>query len=324
MEFSNEDLEYFREGFGPNYKYFNKQIKKLQILIDTKEELENFKAAYWTKNREKSSCTTLYSIKAIIYYRAHKIKKTNMSYIEFLQLYNQDRLNALTKLFLEPIHKVHVKWLDERLVSDSIETLFKLHKLQPSQVLFKLINQYGTLKERYERDLEEYKKRGSLDYLGTMTDFEPNVYSLSIDKDVKDFQKATANISKNNQQFSQVSGQRWMRDKSLAYILKRYYQNTCQLCEVRLQTVNGYISEVHHVQPYNDIHKGDDTIKNMIVLCPNCHSRFDDFYYAISPELLVVHCYSQNDPLHLTPIKLKAELKWTPSSRQLFYKFKVH
>lgn len=47
---------------------------------------------------------------------------------------------------------------------------------------------------------------------------------------------------------------------------------------------------------------GDDNIKNLIVLCPNCHSQFDYLYYAINPQTMEIHCIDNNDEKHLAQL----------------------
>ena len=55
------------------------------------------------------------------------------------------------------------------------------------------------------------------------------------------------------------------------------------------------------------MHKGDDTIGNMIVLCPNCHSQFDNLFYAIHPNTKVVHCIDENNQFHLKKMEFIGE-----------------
>lgn len=115
-------------------------------------------------------------------------------------------------------------------------------------------------------------------------------------------------MSDNNQKVKDVELSRLVRNTHLAENLKLAYNNTCQLCGTRLmQNRFDAYSEAHHIRPYNKIHKGDDTIGNMIVLCPNCHSQFDSLYYAIHPNTRLVHCQDEADRFHLTKMEFIGE-----------------
>lgn len=115
-------------------------------------------------------------------------------------------------------------------------------------------------------------------------------------------------MSDNNQKSKDVELSRLVRSTFLAENLKKAYNDRCQLCGTRLMKnrFDAY-SEAHHLRPYNKIHKGDDTIGNMIVLCPNCHSQFDSLYYAIHPNTRLVHCQDEDDKFHLTRMDFVGE-----------------
>lgn len=67
-----------------------------------------------------------------------------------------------------------------------------------------------------------------------------------------------------------------LRKKSLVDRIKKLYNNTCQLCETRLEIGKGqYYSEVHHIKPLGRPHNGPDVLENMICVCPNCHALLD-------------------------------------------------
>ena len=102
--------------------------------------------------------------------------------------------------------------------------------------------------------------------------------------------------------------QRMVRDSKISRHLKVQYNHECQLCGYRLRKASGeYTSEAHHIQPYNRIHRGDDNSHNLIVLCPNCHTQFDDLYYAIHPKTQKVHCiFGEDDQYHLKELMMKA------------------
>ena len=132
-------------------------------------------------------------------------------------------------------------------------------------------------------------------------------------------------MSENNQKTKDVELSRLVRSTYLAEDLKLAYNHTCQLCGTRLmKTRFEAYSEAHHIRPYNKTHKGDDTIGNMIVLCPNCHSQFDSLYYAIHPHTRFVHCVDETDKFHLTKMEFIGahilEQKYLAYTWQLFKK----
>lgn len=111
-------------------------------------------------------------------------------------------------------------------------------------------------------------------------------------------------MSENNQKSKEIELSRLVRSTYLSENLKLAYNNRCQLCGTRLmKTRYEAYSEAHHIRPYNKIHKGDDTIGNMVVLCPNCHSQFDNLYYAIHPSTKLVHCVDEDDRFHLAKME---------------------
>jgi hypothetical protein len=110
-----------------------------------------------------------------------------------------------------------------------------------------------------------------------------------------------------NLEHNKVTIQRMVRASNISRSLREQYDNECQLCGYRLRKSNGeYYSEAHHIQPYNKVHQGDDNSHNLIVLCPNCHTQFDDLYYVIHPETQKVHCiYGEEDQYHLEELMMK-------------------
>jgi len=62
------------------------------------------------------------------------------------------------------------------------------------------------------------------------------------------------------------------RDTKIAKRLKALYYNRCQICGFTFAKKNGELySESHHIVPLR--WKGSDDIKNIIILCPNCHKQ---------------------------------------------------
>lgn len=67
-----------------------------------------------------------------------------------------------------------------------------------------------------------------------------------------------------------------VRNRLLVEKVKQIYENTCQLCGLKMRIrENRYYSEVHHLVPLGEPHHGPDVIENMICVCPNHHVLLD-------------------------------------------------
>lgn len=169
----------------------------------------------------------------------------------------------------------------------------------------------GDISEKYVKALENCENEVNLQIEEEIIEDENesewvtvcNLYSEENDISMDDVILYDS-MSQNNQKNKNVELSRLIRSTSLAESLKRAYNNCCQLCGTRLmKTKFEAYSEAHHIRPYNKTHKGDDTIRNMIVLCPNCHSQFDNLYYAIHPNTRLVHCLDEEDRFHKTRLE---------------------
>lgn len=162
--------------------------------------------------------------------------------------------------------------------------------------------------ENYLKAVEVYEENVNLEDEEDVIDEESewvtvcNTYSEEKDVSMDDVILYDS-MSQDNQKSKDVELSRLVRSTYLAENLKLAYNNCCQLCGIRLmKTRFEAYSEAHHIRPYNKTHKGDDTIGNMIVLCPNCHSQFDNLYYAIHPSTRLVHCLDEDDRFHLAKL----------------------
>jgi putative restriction endonuclease len=75
---------------------------------------------------------------------------------------------------------------------------------------------------------------------------------------------------------------RIVRDTKLARDIKALYNHKCQVCDIAIPTKNGFYSEGAHIKPLGKPHNGDDSLANLICLCPNHHVMFDKGSFAIS------------------------------------------
>lgn len=75
---------------------------------------------------------------------------------------------------------------------------------------------------------------------------------------------------------TKTSTYRVLRDTNLARQIKILHKNSCQLCGLKIELLNGEsYSEAHHIIPIGKPHNGPDTAGNIIVLCPNHHVMCD-------------------------------------------------
>ncbi|WP_427136632.1 YDG/SRA domain-containing protein [Pseudarthrobacter sp. S9] len=81
---------------------------------------------------------------------------------------------------------------------------------------------------------------------------------------------------------------RIVRNFDVAASVKRLYDNTCQICGIRLLTAAGPYSEGAHIRPLGVPHKGPDTLENILCLCPNCHALFDGHALTVQPDRTVL------------------------------------
>lgn len=95
------------------------------------------------------------------------------------------------------------------------------------------------------------------------------------------------------------------RSQILVSRLKKLYDNSCQICSLKLSLGYGkFYSEVHHIQPLG-LHKGPDIEENMIVLCPNHHLLFDKGAITIDIDNNRILHHDINDSVNNNNLNLK-------------------
>ena len=81
---------------------------------------------------------------------------------------------------------------------------------------------------------------------------------------------------------------RVVRDTKIALDIKRLYKYECQVCGLAIKTKNGLYAEGAHIKPLGRPHDGDDSIANLICLCPNHHVMFDKGTFSISNNFTLI------------------------------------
>jgi len=268
----------------------------LDFLIQTKEEYETFMDHYYNKTIESPSTRGNRPLFGKVYrsmqnYRLDRIELLSLSFEDFERLYENDPYKGLTTLFQHGLPKWCFKRAQENLLSgeQTLKRYYEYSQIDPDEFLFRIVN--SRLDEEH---MEWMKKRQNQ---------KKEAYEEQNDV-IIEIPESLNSKSKNNLRTNRVVIHRMIRDTKMARKIKKLYAGTCQLCKNNLKSSLGYITEAHHIRPYNKIHRGDDTYLNLIVLCPNCHSRFDDFYFAIHPQTNIVHCIDAFDELHLSDLHI--------------------
>ena len=279
--------DFIEEHFGyANRNIINSVYHNALVILDSDENFNRFKNQYWSLISNRKSYDKLHNSVTLYKFRKDKIKSLNITKDEFLALYQIDPLKALENLFQESVRERHMKGFNRMLGDDSIEIVYDTFSFNKevrfvSFLTMPFSTRYKLEKESYLRDQKILKK----------------LYLPEEDISPKDLEQYDS-FSKRNQSDKTVTISRLVRDSVLAKKLKLLYKHQCQVCNQQLPSYNGFISEAHHIHPYNKTHKGDDTWGNMIVLCPNCHAQFDTLFFAIDPADRTLNCLDENHPFH--------------------------
>lgn len=76
-------------------------------------------------------------------------------------------------------------------------------------------------------------------------------------------------------------------DPKVKKYIKDLYNGLCQICKNKLPVPKGFYSEAAHIKAKKD--GGDDHESNVLSLCANCHSQFDQGGLWIEQDLSVSH-----------------------------------
>ena len=77
---------------------------------------------------------------------------------------------------------------------------------------------------------------------------------------------------------------RIVRDTKIALDVKKLYNFKCQICGTALKTKSGYYAEGAHIKPLGKPHNGDDSLSNILCLCPNHHVMLDKGSLSINDD----------------------------------------
>lgn len=135
--------------------------------------------------------------------------------------------------------------------------------LNPDELWF--IKQSCTFTDYYENPMEAWNSFLDFLYPNLKKEKEKFITTLS-PNEREDFEEL-----KNKQPLSKTIIY-FKRNRKIVQQLKKIYNNQCQICEFTFKKDNGEnYSETHHLIPLGE--NGFDNIKNLIVVCPNCHKK---------------------------------------------------
>ncbi|WP_271765969.1 YDG/SRA domain-containing protein [Aquimarina algiphila] len=81
---------------------------------------------------------------------------------------------------------------------------------------------------------------------------------------------------------------RVVRDTKISTDIKKLYKYKCQVCGTAIKTKNGFYAEGAHIKPLGKPHDGDDSVVNLICLCPNHHVMFDKGTFSILDDFTLI------------------------------------
>lgn len=107
------------------------------------------------------------------------------------------------------------------------------------------------------------------------------------------------------------------RNPKLRIKVKEIYDHTCQVCDIKLQGYKFPIAIGAHIKDLGKPHNGPDVLENILCLCPNHHSLFDNYGFTIDPETLDIIGLDDSN----INKKLKIHPKHNVNKEFLEYKF---
>ncbi|EOK5959948.1 YDG/SRA domain-containing protein [Vibrio parahaemolyticus] len=101
---------------------------------------------------------------------------------------------------------------------------------------------------------------------------EPKIAEPSLDYTKKPTERRTGTVL------------RIARDTEKSRQIKKLYAYQCQVCGTAIRTKSGFYAEGAHIKPVGRPHDGDDSVDNLLCLCPNHHVMFDKGMFAVADD----------------------------------------
>ncbi len=88
------------------------------------------------------------------------------------------------------------------------------------------------------------------------------------------YQSITELQKNDNSKLIEIKGTQYKRNNYLMALIKEYRGYSCQFCQTKIPKSDGsYYIEACHIKAKAD--GGNDTLENILILCPNCHKLYD-------------------------------------------------
>jgi len=81
---------------------------------------------------------------------------------------------------------------------------------------------------------------------------------------------------------------RVLRDSKIAKDVKNLYNFECQVCGFIIKVKNSFYAEGAHIRPLGKPHNGDDSLANILCLCPNHHVMLDKGCFSITDDYTLI------------------------------------
>jgi putative restriction endonuclease len=132
--------------------------------------------------------------------------------------------------------------------------------------------------DSYWEEIENFEEgqfkmcKFKLVYVGDNTS-RPTPEEIELDHSIRDKKRKRGTVM------------RIVRDTQIALSVKELYNFQCQVCGIKIKTKSGFYAEGAHIKPLGKPHNGDDSLRNLLCLCPNHHVMFDKGTFSISGDL---------------------------------------
>jgi DNA-directed RNA polymerase subunit RPC12/RpoP len=189
----------------------------------------------------------------------NRVNKNNFSII------NEKTINSL--LFLEfNITKTIDSWNNYSEIHKIQTNLINEYPILKNYFMVDAINEFIIGEPKYENTLKELKESQLIDNENIKTEI------VNVSKD--ELKALIENDNDKEREYVTKRGKTYKRDQYKMELIKKYRGYKCQFCNHTILTKNNdYYVEACHIIPVSQ--NGEDVLRNVIILCPNCHKLFD-------------------------------------------------
>lgn len=276
------------KGYGEYYTRWS------NILIKDKEEFELLKDIYqiYSPVYCHQGGLILHGENNLYYLfkqlRKSKVERINISYTLFNDMYLKDRVLALETLFQEPIEEENLIELDKRISKgEKIEDLYKVVKIYPYITIEECLKGNTRFKTRYTKLKNKLEVIESYDLLDEIPFDNNEVDNNETNKQYDVEYEELVDINEEEQTFEEGRNVYRLhrtreRNPKVIKISKDLFKKNndgrlfCEVCGFDFEMVYGKrgkdFIEAHHQNPVSKMKQDESTkIKDMRMVCPNCH-----------------------------------------------------